>query len=156
MTKKNLSQIMKRAWEIKKEDIRNIFGICLKMSWIEFKSPKKEEKVKLEGSEKQIAWAEKIRVRMIEEIKEKTAKWEAKQEKKFTEGKAEIIKALGEILEKIENRITYASTLIEGREDWKGMLNNSCEKFTKKLAEKYPHLVEVKEKHNTRSIYYML
>ncbi len=34
----NLSRIMKRAWEIKKEDSRNIFGLCLKMAWVEFKA----------------------------------------------------------------------------------------------------------------------
>ena len=38
----NLSKIMKRAWEIKKEDSRNIFGLCLKMAWEEAK----EETVK--------------------------------------------------------------------------------------------------------------
>lgn len=37
MKKINLSAIMKRAWEIKKEDSRNIFGLCLKMAWAEAK-----------------------------------------------------------------------------------------------------------------------
>ncbi len=40
----DLSKIMKRAWQIKKEDERNIFGLCLKMAWEEAKSPKKSEK----------------------------------------------------------------------------------------------------------------
>ena len=39
--KYNLSVIMKRAWEIKREDSRNIFGICLQMAWEEAKSNKK-------------------------------------------------------------------------------------------------------------------
>lgn len=40
MTKKyNLSKIMKRAWEIKREDKNNIFGLCLKMAWAEAKKP---------------------------------------------------------------------------------------------------------------------
>lgn len=33
----NLKEIMKRAWEIKKEDERNIFGLCLKSAWQEAK-----------------------------------------------------------------------------------------------------------------------
>jgi len=35
--KYNLSAIMKKAWEIKKENIKNIFAICLKMAWEEVK-----------------------------------------------------------------------------------------------------------------------
>lgn len=37
MKKYNLSRIMKRAWEIKKQDTKNIFSICLKISWEEEK-----------------------------------------------------------------------------------------------------------------------
>lgn len=33
--KYNKAQIMKRAWEIKKEDDSYIFGLCLKMAWNE-------------------------------------------------------------------------------------------------------------------------
>lgn len=33
----NLSKIMKRAWELKKENTDNIFGECLKMAWAEAK-----------------------------------------------------------------------------------------------------------------------
>lgn len=31
----NKAQIMRRAWEIKREDSRNIFALCLKMAWAE-------------------------------------------------------------------------------------------------------------------------
>ena len=46
--KANLSKIMKRAWEIKREDKRNIFGLCLKMAWEEVKNvaTKKVEVIK--------------------------------------------------------------------------------------------------------------
>lgn len=44
MKKYNLSNIMKRAWEIKKSDNSYIFGLCLKMAWEEAKTPKKSEK----------------------------------------------------------------------------------------------------------------
>ena len=37
--KRMLSKIMRRAWEIKKQDSRNIFSLCLKMAWGEVKSP---------------------------------------------------------------------------------------------------------------------
>lgn len=40
--KYNRKEIMKRAWEIKKEDNRNLFSICLKMAWEEAKGMKKE------------------------------------------------------------------------------------------------------------------
>lgn len=39
----NKAKIMKRAWEIKKEDSRNLFSLCLKMAWAE---AKEEENVK--------------------------------------------------------------------------------------------------------------
>ena len=32
------AQIMKRAWEIKREDSENIFGLCLRMAWAEAKA----------------------------------------------------------------------------------------------------------------------
>lgn len=36
----NRREIMKRAWMIKREDERNIFGLCLKMAWAEAKAGK--------------------------------------------------------------------------------------------------------------------
>ena len=45
------AQIMKRAWEIKKEDSRYIFGLCLKMAWAEAKAESKENKL-MENIEK--------------------------------------------------------------------------------------------------------
>lgn len=39
MKKYNLSEIMKRAWEIKKENTENIFSLCLRMAWQETKKP---------------------------------------------------------------------------------------------------------------------
>lgn len=50
MKKYNLSEIMKRAHQIKKEDSRNIWRLCLKMAWTEAKSPAvKSEKEQLIG-----------------------------------------------------------------------------------------------------------
>lgn len=40
--KYNLSNIMKRAWEIKKENEKNIFAICLQISWDEAKKENEE------------------------------------------------------------------------------------------------------------------
>lgn len=37
--KYNLSEIMKKAWEIKKENAENIFSECLKIAWAEVKNP---------------------------------------------------------------------------------------------------------------------
>jgi len=39
MKKAELKKIMKRAWTIKKENTENIFSLCLKMAWAEFKRP---------------------------------------------------------------------------------------------------------------------
>lgn len=39
--KYNMGKIMKRAWEIKKQDKMYVFGECLKMAWAEAKAPKK-------------------------------------------------------------------------------------------------------------------
>ena len=49
MKKEMLSKVMKRAWEIKKQDVRNIFGICLKMAWAEIKEVAKAVKEKFTG-----------------------------------------------------------------------------------------------------------
>lgn len=38
MKKYNLSKVMKRAWEIKKQDEMNLFNLCLVMAWEEEKN----------------------------------------------------------------------------------------------------------------------
>ena len=38
MKKYDKSEIMKRAWEIKREDGRNLFAACLEMAWKEVKA----------------------------------------------------------------------------------------------------------------------
>lgn len=43
--KYNLKAIMKRAWVIKKKNRRNIFRLCLKMSWCEYKQMLKDKLV---------------------------------------------------------------------------------------------------------------
>lgn len=65
MKKYNLTKIMKRAWEIKKKaKLKKLsFSFCLKEAWKEMKI--EMNTVKLTGSEKQIAWAEDIRKKMI-------------------------------------------------------------------------------------------
>lgn len=64
MKKYNLHKIMKRAWQIKRQDGKNIFSICLKMAWAEAKE--EQELPKLVGTPKQVAWAEKLRERHLE------------------------------------------------------------------------------------------
>lgn len=64
MKKYNLHRIMRRAWQIKKENERNIFSLCLKMAWAEAKE--EQELPKLVGTPKQVAWAEKLRERHLE------------------------------------------------------------------------------------------
>ena len=64
MKKYDLHRIMRRAWQIKKENERNIFSICLKMAWAEAKE--EQELPKLVGTPKQVAWAEKLRERHLE------------------------------------------------------------------------------------------
>lgn len=62
--KYDLRKIMKRAWEIKKENSKNIFFLCLKMAWEEAKG--RVSLPKLVGTPKQVAWAEKLRERHLE------------------------------------------------------------------------------------------
>ena len=50
MKKYNLSAIMKRAWELKKENEKNIFSLCLKMAWEEAKEVKEDLLSKLMGN----------------------------------------------------------------------------------------------------------
>ena len=64
MKKYDLHRIMRRAWQIKKENERNIFSLCLKMAWAEAKE--EQELPKLVGTPKQVAWAEKLRERHLE------------------------------------------------------------------------------------------
>lgn len=68
MSKETLSKIMRRAWEIKKQDKRNVWSECLKMAWEDIRETK-EKPPKLVGSEKQIAWAVDIRSKFIERAK---------------------------------------------------------------------------------------
>ena len=49
MKKEMLSKVMKKAWEIKKEDRRNIFSVCLKMAWAIIKNGAEDVKEKFEG-----------------------------------------------------------------------------------------------------------
>lgn len=64
MKKYDLHRIMRRAWQIKKENERNIFSLCLKIAWAEAKE--EQELPKLVGTPKQVAWAEKLRERHLE------------------------------------------------------------------------------------------
>ncbi len=70
--KYDLKKIMSRAWEIKKENSRNIFSLCLKAAW---KEAKEENKLpKLIGTPKQVAWAEKLRERHLEILRRELKK----------------------------------------------------------------------------------
>ena len=70
-------EIMKKAWEIKKENEKNIFGLCLKMAWaIAKKEAEAKELPELQGSVKQIAWANSIRENIIEKFNAEIKKFE--------------------------------------------------------------------------------
>lgn len=62
-------EIMKKAWEIKKENEKNIFGLCLKMAWaIAKKAAEAKELPELQGSVKQVAWAKDIRDKFVKKF----------------------------------------------------------------------------------------
>ena len=42
--KETLRRVMKRAWDIKRDDARNIWSECLKMAWAEVKAAPKKVK----------------------------------------------------------------------------------------------------------------
>lgn len=70
--KYDLRKIMRRAWEIKKENSRNIFSLCLKIAWEEAKE--ETSLPKLVGTPKQVAWAEKLRERHLKILKRELEK----------------------------------------------------------------------------------
>lgn len=72
MKKYDLHRIMKRAWQIKRQDEKNIFSLCLKMAWTEAKE--EQELPKLVGTPKQVAWAEKLRERHLEILRRELEK----------------------------------------------------------------------------------
>lgn len=79
--KYNRKEIMKKAWEIKKENENNIFGLCLKMAWeIAKENAKTAILPDLQGSEKQIAWANKIRDNIIINFKNQIKDFEENYE----------------------------------------------------------------------------
>lgn len=59
--KYDTSKIMRRAWEIKRQDARNDFGLCLRMAWKEAK----EVNSAMKGTEKQLAWARDIQAKAV-------------------------------------------------------------------------------------------
>lgn len=78
--KYDIRKIMKRAWEIKKQDMRNIFSLCLKMAWEEAKSRKA-----LKGTEKQIKYAEDLQKKMMDYLDERVAHLEKVNSHRSTE-----------------------------------------------------------------------
>lgn len=70
MKKYDLSKVMKRAWELKKENTKNIFSVCLQISWKEIKEGAKMRKeitkdyenntLTLTTSKRQKAWLAEI------------------------------------------------------------------------------------------------
>lgn len=62
-----LSKVMKKAWEIKKENNENLFSLCLKMAWSIIRKGVNKV-VELVGTEKQVAWAKDIKANMINAI----------------------------------------------------------------------------------------
>jgi hypothetical protein len=113
MKKYDLSKVMKRAWEIKKQDAKNIFAICLKMAWEEIKKGV-VKMVELIGSEKQVAWATEIRndnIKTLEREIEDLKSREVNGTGSFPELVAKLEKALNEL--KNDTTHIYASWWIE-------------------------------------------
>lgn len=112
MKKYNKAEIMRRAWEIRRQDDRYLFGLCLKMAWDEAKGIIK----KMTGSKKQIAWAEDIKRDAIQTI-EANLRTLRRGNVPFTYEK-NLIKAYETILEGINKLFemkTYAGDIIAKR-----------------------------------------
>lgn len=108
MKKYNLSQIMKRAWELVKKSAMTISS-GLKKAWEEAKTME-QKLVELVGSPKQIAWAEDIRKNMISYLSALVRKYEAEDRPARAEKRAKDMEILSNIKEAswfIENR-SYA------------------------------------------------
>lgn len=138
--------IMTRAWQIAREAVKKFggkikmyFAETLKIAWCESKKAfqlKKEEEIKMNGTEKQVKWAKDILKKItakIDEIKvEKrksimTTRWENKE---LANAKKD------EILEKAKIRINAlndAKYIIDYRSDFGSILTDLIEEISKDM-----------------------
>jgi len=107
MKKFNLSLIMKKAWEIKKQNKLNIFSICLKMAWKEIKKGA-VKMVELIGSEKQVAWANEIRERNVKNFEREIEELKGREER-GTGSFPELVAKLEKALDELKNDTTRTS-----------------------------------------------
>lgn len=156
MKKYDLSKIMKRAWEIKKMDKRNIFGLCLKIVWAEHKLTEKnrfdfdakpEVSLNIKGSEKQIRWCQDICDKAMTYLNDNIANMIEQTRKLNTEhflGDIKIYKEVRTDLAHFFNNCTEASQIIDKRvtlsvkniSEYVENNANSYRKFGKRLCEK--------------------
>lgn len=122
MKKYNLTKIMKRAWEIKKENNENLFAMCLKLAWEEAKMEEKQiikvnELPKLVGTEKQVAWAMSIREKFFEKVNEYF-----KEEQRYIETKEGM--ARKNRMRKFEKVVDVCNYLFKEKETAKWWIEN--------------------------------
>lgn len=128
MKKYNMSQIMKRAWELVKS-IRVTISEGLKKAW---KEAKEMVEIKLEGSEKQVKWAKDIISDAIGTIEANIRRCD-----KYGFDKKEwfIIK---EQVEEAISKTTHASQIIDARKVFSGKyicyLHNEMVNRNKRIA----------------------
>lgn len=103
--KYNIKAIMKRAWEIKKENKLNVFGLCLKMAWFEAKEANKS-----------------IMNKKIKELQIKIKKYNEKIEKKES------------LISKRENQIVMAKSDYDA-EEYKTSIINAKNEIVKMFAQ---------------------
>ncbi len=77
--KYNLKKIMRRAWEIKREDSKNIFSLCLKMAWEEAK----EEENDIQLRKQLLLSAEKEYKKIVDRLAQKGKKFPKTIEQRF-------------------------------------------------------------------------
>lgn len=85
--KETLRKVMKRAWEIKKENVKNIFSICLKMAWAEIKNVKRTV-VKAPFYNVEVSGIERVKqsVKLAKELNKKVGYWDEEKCEQYNVG----------------------------------------------------------------------
>lgn len=153
--------IMEKAWEIKKENEKNIFGLCLKMAWaIAKKEAEAEELPELQGSVKQIAWAKDIRDKFIKKFNAEIKKFEEKYDNSPQYFSFSVVKKLGHLgtrtsyaraVDEVSKELEEKGTPEIVRDDNKKIVKEDYSLFNQMMKERVKEIFEYILKNEVRS-----
>lgn len=135
MKKYNLTKIMKRAWEIKKENNENLFAMCLKLAWEEAKMSNEKtieemiDAMTTQGTPKQDKYAKDLLKLAYQKLIENAGRYFNLKKEGHIELTNMLFKELVEIVPTFEktNLIDY---VLRMELDTKALLQFYCYAFT--------------------------